>query len=400
MAAATAFLPCDDQGGGMDLQCVDLRADLDFLCSWADARPYFLADPALASVTDRVFDLGGSGIQSNADIRDAVRRAAALLPEHEDAPTATMEDVMDGALNSRQLSRAVLGRVRATGLIHCTEVHAVRWRDFLSPSAHGYVDAAPFGGRNRLSDAALQLAMRTHLGLPDPVILEGGRPALDESGETIHNLFASPISRDVVDACGHGFFSVADTVRHDGLTEELVHILRTAGHRAIWERQHPALARPDPTGRQKIEIRCLRATPAGGDAWYDATIVSTATKAVIRDDHTHLRGSMHVLKAAEKHKVTYYTPKLASSLDTITGVAFSAFGAAGPCAHALVRACIKELPAGRILYSDSWLAASHGRRTWQSVSTAFWAANADLYYRRRNQFFGRRLSAAADAAAG
>ena len=44
----------------MGLQCIDLRADLDFLCSWAEARPYFLADTSLASVTDRVFDLGGS----------------------------------------------------------------------------------------------------------------------------------------------------------------------------------------------------------------------------------------------------------------------------------------------------------------------------------------------------
>ena len=69
-------------------------------------------------------------------------------------------------------------------------------------------------------------------------------------------------------------------------------------------------------------------------------------------------------------------------------------------AGGLVQKCIKELPAGRILHSNSWLSASHGRRTWQAVSTAFWASNADLYYRRRDAFFGRRLPAAAAAAAG
>ena len=54
-------------------------------------------------------------------------------------------------------------------------------------------------------------------------------------------------------------------------------ILRAAGKRAVWERETPALNRPHRDRREKIEIRCLNESTAGGSKWCDVTVVSTAT---------------------------------------------------------------------------------------------------------------------------
>ena len=95
-------------------------------------------------------------------------------------------------------------------------------------------------------------------------------------------------------------------------------------------------------------------------------------------------GSRKILQALENRKVQNYTPLLQRPGDDVRGMAFSVFGAMGASAKLVIESIIAKYPQGTLPDPESWLAPTHKRRVWQSLSCAFHCAQTLTYHSVRS----------------